>query len=104
MKILNVNNGDIYNTTGDIEEYLDGEYSNDDFMDYLDDAYEPTIINGCTYTASRILKEVDPMHFDTLRCDREGELVSEFSYKLLCSGEGETLELFGYEFEVIEND
>lgn len=89
----------------DIEEvlyYLEYNFDNECFDDYLDEVYPDYEIGGMYYSASKILSECDPSVYDSLLYEYvNGEREAWEDY-IINLNNGDTGYICGYDIECIE--
>lgn len=76
-------------------------YVEDNYDDILDEIYEPYEIGCCTFDASMILKELDPIAYNCGVDDEVDARLSDFKYDI---ERGEEVEINGYYFRIEEDE
>ena len=79
----------------EIREYVENNYD-----DILDEIYEPYKIGCCTFDASRVLIELDPIAYNCGINDEVNARLSDAQYALERDGR---FVLYGYYFEIEED-
>ena len=73
----------------------------DNYDDMLDELYEPYSIGVCTFYASQVLKELDPIAYNCGIDDFVDSQLSDAKYDLEC---GRDFTVNSYTFQIVEDD
>ena len=91
------NEEDFYEALEDEANY----YVEENYDELLDECYEEVHIGCCTFYASQILKECDPIAYNCGISDEQSRVLEDAKYELETSGE---TEINGKLFQIEEDD